>query len=524
MPYDHLTPPQPGFFREGILNSFPDRKECIEFLNKFYQCLLAFSVPHKVRKLVVAGPRDSGKTSWATIFHRLIPADSIASLTNEKQFSASMLDNHTQLVLVDEWCAVNMDSDLAKCILQGGWMVTAVKHGLPRRIVNNSPFYITTNDLPDFVKDDENVKRRIQVFDTTSLPRTLPGVDRWIYDNAMDCVAWIASELNTNRHLIPEEELWYENSEEHPLIISPNEGEALFKSDEVSTISLRDFRDLESDDDDDTTAPTIHQCFASEARSRRLRRKRRACRQLQLSSSTEDESPGTSQRARFIDDALATDEINEETRDSGLLSVNDESNDKSNRDPLNSEDEHGVINRDPHTSTEPQENPDGDNREQSVDPPSTCSTMLGITEAEGGWTLNNTEYMAKVACLIKYEMCNHVTRAEVHTFTGRRSRAETMRARRDREFWTVADPKLDVWMLLTGKTRPVFDLSLFVRNYPDIFTELEKLRKIANVFVLPSRCPVAKQIAGGKSAENDEEVEDVPSGSYWTTIKSWRPW
>ena len=62
--------------------------------------------------------------------------------------------------------------------LQGGCMVTAVKHGLPRRFVHNSLFYITTNDVPDFGKDDENV-RRIQVFDTTRLRRTLPGVDRW---------------------------------------------------------------------------------------------------------------------------------------------------------------------------------------------------------------------------------------------------------------------------------------------------------------------------------------------------------
>ena len=40
-----------------------------------------------------------------------------------------------------------MDSSLAKTILQGGWIVTAVKHGKPRRVINNSPYYITTNDI-----------------------------------------------------------------------------------------------------------------------------------------------------------------------------------------------------------------------------------------------------------------------------------------------------------------------------------------------------------------------------------------
>jgi hypothetical protein len=130
-----------------------------------------------------------GNTSWSNIFHRLIPADFIASLTNERQFSAAMITNETQLVIVNEWSATRMESDLAKCILQGGWMVTAVKHGLPKTILNNSPNYITTNEVPDFGKDDENVKRRISIFTTTSLPRTRTGLDRWLYDHSMDCVA-----------------------------------------------------------------------------------------------------------------------------------------------------------------------------------------------------------------------------------------------------------------------------------------------------------------------------------------------
>ena len=77
-----------------------------------------------------------------------------------------MITNETQLVIVDEWSTTRMDSDLAKCILQGGWMVTAVKHGVPRTVLNNSPYYITANEVPDFGDDDENVRRRIQIFNT----------------------------------------------------------------------------------------------------------------------------------------------------------------------------------------------------------------------------------------------------------------------------------------------------------------------------------------------------------------------
>ena len=42
-------------------------------------------MPQKIRKLVAAGPRDSGKTSWASIFHRIIPEGKIASVTGERQ-------------------------------------------------------------------------------------------------------------------------------------------------------------------------------------------------------------------------------------------------------------------------------------------------------------------------------------------------------------------------------------------------------------------------------------------------------
>ena len=73
-------------------------------------------------------------------------------------------------------------------------MVTSVKHGVPRQ-VNNSPFYITTNHVPDFGKEDENVKCGIAIFNTISLPEAISGIDRWIYDNAMHCIAWVAEEI-----------------------------------------------------------------------------------------------------------------------------------------------------------------------------------------------------------------------------------------------------------------------------------------------------------------------------------------
>ena len=70
---------------------------------------------------------------------------------------------------------------------------------------NNSPYYITTNQVPDFGDEDENVRRRIEIFTTQSLPNPEPGMNRWLYDNAMDCIAWMSDEINGNpkRSLTP---------------------------------------------------------------------------------------------------------------------------------------------------------------------------------------------------------------------------------------------------------------------------------------------------------------------------------
>ena len=41
IPYDSTSPPEPKYFKDAILNSFPDDDVRVNFLNKFYQCLMA---------------------------------------------------------------------------------------------------------------------------------------------------------------------------------------------------------------------------------------------------------------------------------------------------------------------------------------------------------------------------------------------------------------------------------------------------------------------------------------------------
>ena len=165
----------------------------------------------KTRKLVLAGPCNSGKTSWCSVFHQIILPECTASVTNKGQFSAAVIMEATQLVIIDKWSSNRMQSDLANTVLQGGWMVMSRKHQLPKYVNNNSPFYITTNNIPDFGDEDENVKRRIQVFQMTLLPNPIAGIEYWIHEHAMDCIVWAANQITKHHDVISKEELWYEN-------------------------------------------------------------------------------------------------------------------------------------------------------------------------------------------------------------------------------------------------------------------------------------------------------------------------
>ena len=123
-----------------------------------------------------------------------------------------MINDDTQIVLLDEWSESTLQADLVKTVLQGGYMVTAVKHGEARLIINRCSFCITTNQVPKFGSDDVNVKRRIVVLETKSLPKTDTKAEDWICRNAMKCVHWTISEIEEHYSEIEPEELWYENT------------------------------------------------------------------------------------------------------------------------------------------------------------------------------------------------------------------------------------------------------------------------------------------------------------------------
>ena len=170
--YDSSAEPNTKLFKQGILNSFSDPEARVNFPNKFYQCLMAGKMPHKVRKLVVHGPNDSGKTNWTNVLLGIIRMTDVASITQEQQFAAAMTEEHAQLVVLDEWSEYTLQSDMAKSVLQGRFMVKSVKHRTAKYIKNKAPFYIPTNQLPNFGSENINVQRRIVCFKTSSLQNT----------------------------------------------------------------------------------------------------------------------------------------------------------------------------------------------------------------------------------------------------------------------------------------------------------------------------------------------------------------
>jgi hypothetical protein len=387
-----------------------------------------------------------------------------------------MINNETQLVLVDEWSASTMQSDLAKCILQGGWMVSAVKHGLPKTVLNNSPFYITTNNLPNFGKEeDDNVKRRIEICTTTSLPQTLPGIDKWIYDHAMDCIAWIAEEINANREHIDRHELWYERNHSGPLTIAANEGESLFSDEHVRRISNADLREEDARVVEELSQ-TIHDGFAAELRSRRLARKRRAAHG-ELNSdddSTSEEiqehntssSDGEKRRDDMEGCQLTEDNVVKEsphTKSTTLAKNRDgETTDNARSktttvsveqpypqeeaQPSNqlSNDEKTIDSGtertdNAHTKTEastvtveqllPVKLPQPSN-EASPDEEVIDSQTIRTYSPPAGWVLNDKTYMSKVACFIRYGFMK-MKKGELYSFNEQRDMAKLKRTKKN---------------------------------------------------------------------------------------------
>ena len=191
--YDSSVEQDAKFFMQGILNSLSDPEIRVNFLNKFYQFLMADKMSHKGRELVVHGTKNSGKTSWRNVLLGIIPMIDAAFITQELQFAAAMIEEHSQLVVIDEWSEYTLQSDMEKSVLHGAFMVKSVRHKTAKCIENKALFYITTNQLPRFK--------------TSSLQNTCTNADKWMRANCIHCIAWLISEIKKYKKLVDSDEL-----------------------------------------------------------------------------------------------------------------------------------------------------------------------------------------------------------------------------------------------------------------------------------------------------------------------------
>ena len=105
------------------------------------------------------------------------------------------------------------------------------------------------------------------------------------------------------------------------------------------------------------------------------------------------------------------------------------------------------------------------------------------------WQLNTTVYFNRVAVLIKTKFFGErFTDKPTLAFRTRMDNAH----RKEKDFWTKADPFIDTWILIFGQVREVFDLEAFVRAHPGIDEPLAELRRLVKRRVLHEDCPVVK--------------------------------
>ena len=153
-------------------------------------------------------------------------------------------------------------------------MISAVKYEKARMFINNSAFYITTNNVPNFGKDeDANVKRRLKIFETKSMQNPSSKIEPWYRQNSMQYIAWTANEITRHRQLIDKDELWYEDvtddrgEAEAIAELANGGGAAFFDVEKVKT--LNDENDKNEDDTIESVEPDslLHESFIEEAKN-----------------------------------------------------------------------------------------------------------------------------------------------------------------------------------------------------------------------------------------------------------------
>jgi len=436
-------------FESSVMNSFPDTRRRINFLNKFYQCLLFKQLPQKTSKLVAWGDSNSGKTSWAQVFFGLLGEKKIASIAKEKTFPFSMVNETTELVLLDEWNEKLLASDSCKTFFQGGRMLQSVKYQNAQALEMDKGVFTTCNLIPDFGPEQQNVMNRLALFQTIALAEMDPNAPKWIRDNAMQCLVWIANQINTFVNLLPLEERFYEkHADEHVHIIDND----VLPAEELQ--ALRNVSDGSNSVQDAFVMPPFP---------------------IRFNPPPPPSSPPT------IPETPANSQPSPSLFPSGSSQVAGPSN---YRPPVKPAVKENVANTDesePLLWLERLKRVDCMNvPAQECNPAeSDCDEFdIGLPKRLTNDDINTKAYFREVKRLINNYLDIGVialkTQAHWKMFILKRSYKKG-------KAYKLPDPLYDAWMCVTGEKRDVFKAKEFVTQYPSIKLYLKEIRKLCNI-------------------------------------------
>ena len=203
MEYEHTKTPDPRYFKQILENSL-NQLQMAHFCEYYIRLLNCRIKQHKEKVMCLIGEPNSGKTSLFTPITSLIPARYIAMITKQKAFNKSLVDEHTQIIFLDEAHAKLMDPDDWKILTQGGLTAHDRKYKTSSLAVIRCPMFITSQTEMDFGQEHNTaMEARLRKFSFKSLtsPR-VAGVQEFLRTNAMDCIVWACGLAHT-----PDDEL-----------------------------------------------------------------------------------------------------------------------------------------------------------------------------------------------------------------------------------------------------------------------------------------------------------------------------
>ena len=324
--------------------------------------------------------------------------------------------------------------------------------------------------------EQENVLRRVAVYATQSLPEVNIGADKWIFDNAMDCVAWMADQINENLQLVDANERWYEDLDTAAITNTS----AQDSCQHIPRVSSADLQPTPSQDLDLLPSPAIHRSFTKEA-EKATRTQRRRASVLDSSSSSEVAIPSTVRSPFASPTTSRVSEIVHGVDDDGRLILDDDDFEPNLPDDGNN----GETDRDAGDACDKASRVESKTHQSDDD----SDEFYFASPSRDKWQLNDDTYFRRCAGLIK-------TKFYGRKFTGKPVLAFATRMenalRKEKDFFTKADPYIDTWYLVRGMVRPVFDLEKFVEKYPNLDRDLNELRNLVRCRVFNDSCPLVK--------------------------------